>query len=110
MILIRSARRGSWDYSSDYYYPNEMNPEILFAEETDQPLSAAEELMRWQFAARLLWKRKCGLQRGLCVEVRAERGKELDGQRRVGLLKKIYPKGTYYINSGRRSSKESPFT
>ena len=37
-----SMRRGSWDYSSDYYYPNEVNPETLFAEENDQPLSAAE--------------------------------------------------------------------
>ena len=28
-----SMRGGSWDYSSDYYYPDEMNPETLFAEE-----------------------------------------------------------------------------
>ena len=36
---------GNWDYSSDYYYPNEMNPETLFAEENDQPLSAAEDVL-----------------------------------------------------------------
>ena len=34
-----SMRRGSWDYSSDYYYLNEVNPEMLFAEENDQPLA-----------------------------------------------------------------------
>ena len=28
-----SMRMGSWDYSSDYYYLNEVNPEMLFAEE-----------------------------------------------------------------------------
>ncbi len=40
-----AKRLGSWDYSSDYYYPNEMNPETLFAEENDQPLSAAEDVL-----------------------------------------------------------------
>ena len=40
-----SMRMGSWDYSSDYYYPNEMNPETLFAEENDQPLSAADDVL-----------------------------------------------------------------
>ena len=38
-------RRGSWDYSSDYYYLNEVNPEMLFAEENDQPLSAANDVL-----------------------------------------------------------------
>ena len=40
-----SMRRGSWDYSSDYYYLNEVNPEMLFAEENDQPLSAANDVL-----------------------------------------------------------------
>ena len=40
-----SMRRGSWDYSSDYYYLNEVNPEMLFAEENDQPLSAPNDMM-----------------------------------------------------------------
>ena len=40
-----SMRRGSWDYSSDYYYPNEMNPETLFAEENEQPMSTANDAL-----------------------------------------------------------------
>ena len=60
-----AKRFGNWDYSSDYYYPNEMNPETLFAEENDQPLSAAEDVLAVLLQDYYV-KRKCGLRRGLC--------------------------------------------
>ena len=40
-----AKRLGNWDYSSDYYYPNEMNPETLFAEENEQSMSTANDAL-----------------------------------------------------------------
>ena len=85
-----AKRLGNWDYSSDYYYPNEMNPETLFAEENDQPLSAAEDVLV------VLLQDYYGSENADYgvdyVEVRAEQGKELDGQRMIWvLIKKRLP-------------------
>ena len=92
-----SMRRGSWDYSSDYYYPNEMNPEMLFAEENDQPLSAAND------ALAVLLQNYYGNENADYdvdyVEVRGRARKRAGRTKNdLGAYKKDYPKGTYYIS------------
>ena len=92
-----SMRRGSWDYSSDYYYPNEMNPEMLFAEENDQPLSAAEDVLA------VLLQDYYGSENADYgvdyVEVRGRARKRAGRTKNdLGAYKKDYPKGTYYIS------------
>ncbi len=92
-----SMRMGSWDYSSDYYYPNEMNPEMLFAEENDQPLSAAEDVLA------VLLQNYYGNENADYdvdyVEVRG-RARKRTGRTKndLGAYKKDYPNGTYYIS------------
>lgn len=92
-----SMRGGSWDYSSDYYYPNEMNPETLFAEENDQPLSAADDVL-----AVLLqnYYGKENADYGVdYVEVRGKARKRVGRTKNdLGAYKKDYPNGTYYIS------------
>ena len=92
-----SMRRGSWDYSSDYYYPNEMNPETLFAEENDQPLSAAEDVLA------VLLQDYYGSENADYgvdyVEVRGRARKRVGRTKNdLGAYKKDYPEGTYYIS------------
>ena len=92
-----SMRRGSWDYSSDYYYPNEMNPETLFAEENDQLLSAADDVLA------VLLQNYYGKENADYdvdyVEVRGKARKRVGRTKNdLGAYKKDYPKGTYYIS------------
>lgn len=92
-----SMRRGSWDYSSDYYYLNEVNPEMLFAEENDQPLSAAEDVLA------VLLQDYYGSENADYgvdyVEVRGRARKRVGRTKNdLGAYKKDYPKGTYYIS------------
>ena len=92
-----AKRLGNWDYSSDYYYPNEMNPEILFAEENDQPLSAAEDVLA------VLLQDYYGSENADYgvdyVEVRGRARKRVGRTKNdLGAYKKDYPKGTYYIS------------
>ena len=92
-----SMRGGNWDYSSDYYYPNEMNPETLFAEENDQPLSAAEDVLA------VLLQDYYGSENADYgvdyVEVRGRARKRVGRTKNdLGAYKKDYPKGTYYIS------------
>ena len=92
-----SMRMGSWDYSSDYYYPNEMNPETLFAEENDQPLSEAEDVLA------VLLQDYYGSENADYgvdyVEVRGRARKRVGRTKNdLGAYKKDYPKGTYYIS------------
>ena len=92
-----SMRRGSWDYSSDYYYPNEMNPETLFAEENEQSMSTANDVL-----AVLLqnYYGKENVDYGVdYVEVRGRARKRVGRTKNdLGAYKKDYPKGTYYIS------------
>ena len=92
-----AKRLGNWDYSSDYYYPNEMNPEMLFAEENDQPLSAAEDVLA------VLLQNYYGNENADYdvdyVEVRGRARKRAGRTKNdLGAYKKDYPKGTYYIS------------
>ena len=92
-----AKRLGNWDYSSDYYYPNEMNPETLFAEENDQPLSAAND------ALAVLLQNYYGRENADYgvdyVEVRGKARKRAGRTKNdLGAYKKDYPKGTYYIS------------
>ena len=92
-----SMRRGSWDYSSDYYYLNEVNPEMLFAEENDQPLSAADDVLA------VLLQNYYGNENADYdvdyVEVRGRARKRAGRTKNdLGAYKKDYPKGTYYIS------------
>ena len=92
-----SMRMGSWDYSSDYYYPNEMNPETLFAEENDQPLSAADDVLA------VLLQNYYGRENADYgvdyVEVRGKARKRVGRTKNdLGAYKKDYPKATYYIS------------
>ena len=92
-----SMRRGSWDYSSDYYYPNEMNPETLFAEENEQMLSTAND------ALAVLLQNYYGKENADYdvdyVEVRGKARKRAGRTKNdLGAYKKDYPKGTYYIS------------
>ena len=92
-----AKRLGNWDYSSDYYYPNEMNPEMLFAEENDQPLSAAND------ALAVLLQNYYGNENADYdvdyVEVRGRARKRAGRTKNdLGAYKKDYPKGTYYIS------------
>ena len=92
-----SMRMGSWDYSSDYYYPNEMNPETLFAEENDQPLSATDDVLA------VLLQDYYGSENADYgvdyVEVRGRARKRVGRTKNdLGAYKKDYPKGTYYIS------------
>ena len=92
-----SMRRGSWDYSSDYYYPNEVNSETLFAEENDQPLSAASD------ALAVLLQNYYGKENEDYevdyVEVRGRARKRAGRTKNdLGAYKKDYPKGTYFIS------------
>ena len=92
-----AKRFGNWDYSSDYYYPNEMNPETLFAEENDQPLSAAEDVLA------VLLQDYYGSENADYgvdyVEVRGRARKRVGRTKNdLGAYKKDYPKGTYYIS------------
>ena len=92
-----AKRLGSWDYSSDYYYPNEVNSETLFAEENDQPLSAAND------ALAVLLQNYYGKENADYevdyVEVRG-RARRRAGRTKndLGAYKKDYPKGTYFIS------------
>ena len=92
-----AKRLGNWDYSSDYYYPNEMNPETLFAEENDQPLSAADDVL-----AALLqnYYGRENADYGVdYVEVRGKARKRVGRTKNdLGAYKKDYPNGTYYIS------------
>ena len=92
-----AKRLGNWDYSSDYYYPNEMNTETLFAEENDQPLSAADDVL-----AALLqdYYGSENADYGVdYVEVRGRARKRVGRTKNdLGAYKKDYPKGTYYIS------------
>ena len=92
-----SMRGGSWDYSSDYYYPNEMNPETLFAEENEQMLSTAND------ALAVLLQNYYGKENADYdvdyVEVRGKARKRVGRTKNdLGAYKKDYPKGTYYIS------------
>ena len=92
-----SMRMGSWDYSSDYYYPNEMNPETLFAEENEQMLSTANN------ALAVLLQNYYGKENADYdvdyVEVRGRARKRAGRTKNdLGAYKKDYPKGTYYIS------------
>ena len=92
-----SMRMGSWDYSSDYYYPNEMNPETLFAEENEQPMSTAND------ALAVLLQNYYGKENADYdvdyVEVRGKARKRAGRTKNdLGAYKKDYPKGTYYIS------------
>lgn len=92
-----AKRFGNWDYSNDYYYPNEMNPETLFAEENDQPLSAAEDVLA------VLLQDYYGSENADYgvdyVEVRGRARKRVGRTKNdLGAYKKDYPKGTYYIS------------
>ena len=92
-----SMRRGSWDYSSDYYYPNEMNPETLLAEENEQPLSAADDVLA------VLLQNYYGNENADYdvdyVEVRGRARKRAGRTKNdLGAYKKDYPKATYYIS------------
>lgn len=92
-----SMCRGSWDYSSDYYYPNEMNPETLFAEENEQMLSTAND------ALAVLLQNYYGKENADYdvdyVEVRGRARKRVGRTKNdLGAYKKDYPKGTYYIS------------
>lgn len=92
-----SMRRRSWDYSSDYYYPNEMNPETLFAEENEQPMSTAND------ALAVLLQNYYGKENVDYdvdyVEVRGRARKRVGRTKNdLGAYKKDYPKGTYYIS------------
>lgn len=92
-----SMRGGSWDYSSDYYYPNEMNPETLFAEENEQMLSTANN------ALAVLLQNYYGKENADYdvdyVEVRGRARKRAGRTKNdLGAYKKDYPKGTYYIS------------
>ena len=92
-----SMRMGSWDYSSDYYYPNEMNPETLFAEENEQSMSTAND------ALAVLLQNYYGKENVDYdvdyVEVRGRARKRVGRTKNdLGAYKKDYPKGTYYIS------------
>ena len=92
-----SMRMGSWDYSSDYYYPNEMNPETLFAEENEQMLSTAND------ALAVLLQNYYGKENADYdvdyVEVRGKARKRVGRTKNdLGAYKKDYPNGTYYIS------------
>ena len=92
-----SMRMGSWDYSSDYYYPNEMNPETLFAEENEQSMSTAND------ALAVLLQNYYGKENVDYdvdyVEVRGRARKRAGRTKNdLGAYKKDYPKGTYYIS------------
>ena len=92
-----SMRGGSWDYSSDYYYPNEMNPETLLAEENDQPMSTAND------ALAVLLQNYYGKENADYdvdyVEVRGKVRKRVGRTKNdLGAYKKDYPKATYYIS------------
>ena len=92
-----SMRGGSWDYSSDYYYPNEMNPETLLAEENEQMLSTAND------ALAVLLQNYYGKENADYdvdyVEVRGKARKRVGRTKNdLGAYKKDYPKGTYYIS------------
>ena len=92
-----SMRMGSWDYSSDYYYPNEMNPETLFAEENEQPMSTAND------ALAVLLQNYYGKENADYdvdyVEVRGKARKRVGRTKNdLGAYKKDYPNGTYYIS------------
>ena len=92
-----SMRGGSWDYSSDYYYPDEMNPETLFAEENEQPMSTAND------ALAVLLQNYYGKENADYgvdyVEVRGKARKRVGRTKNdLGAYKKDYPKGTYYIS------------
>ena len=92
-----SMRGGSWDYSSDYYYPNEMKPETLFAEENDQPLSAVDDVLA------VLLQNYYGRENADYgvdyVEVRGKARKRVGRTKNdLGAYKKDYPKATYYIS------------
>ena len=93
----KSMRRGSWDYSSDYYYPDEMNPETLFAEENEQPMSTAND------ALAVLLQNYYGKENADYdvdyVEVRGKARKRVGRTKNdLGAYKKDYPNGTYYIS------------
>ena len=92
-----SMRMGSWDYNSDYYYPNEMNPETLFAEENEQPMSTAND------ALAVLLQNYYGKENADYdvdyVEVRGKARKRVGRTKNdLGAYKKDYPKATYYIS------------
>ena len=92
-----AKRLGSWDYSSDYYYPNEVNSETLFAEENGQPLSAASD------ALAVLLQNYYGKENEDYevdyVEVRGRARKRAGRTKNdLGAYKKDYPKGTYFIS------------
>ena len=92
-----AKRLGNWDYSSDYYYPNEMNPETLFAEENEQPMSTAND------ALAVLLQNYYGKENADYdvdyVEVRGKARKRAGRTKNdLGAYKKDYPKGTYYIS------------
>ncbi len=92
-----SMRGGSWDYSSDYYYPNEINPETLFAEENEQPMSTANDVLA------VLLQNYYGNENADYdvdyVEVRGRARKRAGRTKNdLGAKKKDYPKGTYYIS------------
>ena len=92
-----SMRGGSWDYSSDYYYPNEINPETLFAEENEQPMSTANDVLA------VLLQNYYGNENADYdvdyVEVRGRARKRAGRTKNdLGAYKKDYPEGTYYIS------------
>ncbi len=92
-----SMRMGSWDYSSDYYYPDEMNPETLFAEENEQPMSTANDVLA------VLLQNYYGKENADYdvdyVEVRGKARKRVGRTKNdLGAYKKDYPNGTYYIS------------
>lgn len=92
-----SMRGGSWDYSSDYYYPNEMNSETLFAEENEQPMSTVND------ALAVLLQNYYGKENADYdvdyVEVRGKARKRVGRTKNdLGAYKKDYPNGTYYIS------------
>lgn len=92
-----SKRYGNWGYISEYYYPDEINFETIYAEENEQSLFSANEQLK--IVLQNYYKNKDVDYDIDYVEVRGRARKKVGRKKSdLGDYKKDYPKGTYYIS------------
>lgn len=91
-----AQRSGNWGFTSDYYYPYEINPETIFAEDNELSLADAETALK-RLLAYYYGEKEADVDLDY-VEIRG-RARKLIGRRTddLGDYKEDYPKGTYCL-------------
>ena len=87
----------NWWYTSDYYYPYEVDPETVFAEENELSLANAQDMLK-RLLTYYYGEEYADFDMDY-IEVRGRARKRIGNRYEdLGDYKKDYPKGTYFLS------------